>query len=293
VTNDWRGNVPGGRYPNVYFYRSTDGGVSWTIGVRVNDIEPLYQQVSSHALVRLLDGTLTAGWLNNSGAASHFRTSVSTDQGVTWSASVQVDPSGTGTYSSVAAIDNWVFAAFQVNEASWNSYFRASEDGGRTWTEEACRMDDAPGETAVANPVIAAISPVKVHAAWSDGRPPGTAWKIYASEGDRRVTGVDSPGAPAGAPRLSLVCAPNPSAPGIPVRIRIAAPASGNPPIGALRIYDPGGRCLRSLSMGGPEVIWDGTDRLGRPVTPGIYWVRMDAETGITVPDPTRIARLP
>lgn len=273
VTNDWRGNVPGGRYPNLYAYRSTNGGASWSVGVMVNDIEPLYQQSSSHALVRLTDGTLCAGWLNNLNGPSQFRTSVSTDQGQTWSASAQVDPGiggGTGTYSSIAAHGGSVFAGFDVYEGNWNAYLRVSTDGGRTWTADACRIDDDATAAPTGNTVLVAASPGEVFAAWSDGRPSFGAWKIYATRATLPTTAAGLP--PVGV-TASLSCVPNPAPAGTPVAITWDATVVGT----SLDVYDALGRSIQSLDLGAAaaRAAWDGRDRGGRSVPAGIYWIRL------------------
>jgi hypothetical protein len=295
VANDWRGDVPGGRYPNAYFYRSADGGATWSAGIQVNDIEPYYQQVSSHALVQLTGGALTAGWLNNQDLLSHhLRTSVSTDQGATWQASAQADPpspGGTGTYSSIAAHDGWVFAGFDLLAGNWDAYFRASSDGGRTWTEDACRMDDDSSGGAAQNTVLAPVTTEIVHGAWSDTRPGLGSWKIYTSRGERGATGIADP-PPAPATPVGLSSAPNPSRIGEPVRIEVRAPAV----IGGgsrLLICDAAGRAVSSLALPpGGVAHWDGRDRAGRMAPPGIYWIQLAAPAGAATPR-GRVVRLP
>jgi hypothetical protein len=186
VMNDWRGFAPGGRYPNVFFSRSRNGGAIWSRGRQVNDIEPLYQQIASHSIVRLADGALVAGWLNSDIITSEFRTSVSTDRGRTWGASVVVnDPAmgNTGTYSSIAASGNTVFAGYDVYQSDWNTFFRASYDGGLSWTDSPVRMDDDASGAASENTIIAASSTGMVHGVWQDTRPGLGSWKIYATSG--------------------------------------------------------------------------------------------------------------
>ncbi len=275
VTNDWRGNVPGGRYPNVYFYRSTDGGSSWSTGVQVNDVETYYQQASSHALVRLDDGTLVAGWLNNPDLmAHHFHTCASTDQGATWEPSAQVDPpsdGGCGTYSSITAFEGWVYAGFDLAETTWNAYFRASSDGGRNWSEDACRMDDDTSGGAAQNTVLAARAIDVVHGAWSDSRPGLTNWKIYTARGERGAAGIGEPDEIAGPPVARLLCAPNPSRVGTAVEIRLG----GDDGARRLAVVDALGRVVRELELG-PDgtASWDGAGASGRALAPGVYWLQ-------------------
>jgi hypothetical protein len=49
-----------------------------------------------------------------------------------------------------------------------------------------------------------------------------------------------------------------------------------------LRIYDPSGRLVRSFSLRNTlyAIRWSGTDQSGRPVPPGVYFVRTDAGSG-------------
>ncbi len=267
VMNDWRGYAPGGRYPEVYFSRSVNGGSTWSNGIVVNDVHDMYQQVSSHALVRLSDGTLTAGWLSSNNVTPMFRTCVSTDQGATWSPSARVDDpllQGTGTCSSIVGVGDEVFAGFDCYPAgSWDSYFRASSDGGRTWTDPVVRMDDDNTNSATGNTVIAAASPGQVYGAWQDNRPGGV-WKIYAAAGTRSSAGIggDSIG-------WSFSCVPNPSRAGGVVVFHLSPGAAGPAAIG---IYDLSGRLVRSLVSGGAaEVRWDGSDERGRAISAGVF----------------------
>jgi hypothetical protein len=284
--NDWRGDVPGGRYPNVYFSRSTNGGASWSTGVRVNDIEPLYQQVSSHALVKLPDGTLTAGWLNSNVSVSQFRTCVSTNEGATWSASVRADepsPGGAGTYSSIAAFGTWVFAGYDAYDGNWNAWMRASSDGGRSWTEPAARMDDDVTGSPSGNTVIAPFSPTTIYGAWQDGRPTPAPWLIMTTRGTRQGTDVGETWATQGTGdtgRTGLVLRPNPARSGEEIHIGFAR-ESGHAPVitpgAVVGIYDLLGRVVRILPVSAQGAVWDGRDSGGRVVAPGLYRARYDA----------------
>jgi hypothetical protein len=272
VTNDWRGYAPGGRYPNVFFYRSLDGGLTWSVGVMVNDIEPLYQQSSSHALVRLDDGALAAAWFNNPDMTlNHFRVSRSANLGVTWGASVQVDePSGggTGVYSSIATDGSYLYAAFDSYSTSWDAYFRASPSGGAAWPDPSIRMDDDLTGAATGNPVIAATRSIEVHAAWQDNRAPGYNWKIFATRGSLTGQGVPEPAIPSSVAGLRIF--PNPSPAGAAVILLATAPTAPS----RVAIFDATGRTVRWLDLEAGGTIWDGRDAFGRIVPAGRFWIR-------------------
>jgi BNR repeat-like domain len=279
ITNDWRGDEPGGRYPNVYFYRSMDGGANWTIGVQVNNIEPFYQQAAQHSLVQLEDGTLTAAWFHFTGNPAQFHSSTSTDLGLTWSPSVSAHPSGISSGVSIHAFADRIFAAFSIREGDLNACFRLSFDGGRTWPGPACRMDDAPSGDAN-GPIVVPVSPNEVQGAWWDNRPGLAAWKIFTSRGSSGTAGIPSPGVASHGPhRGGLIGVPNPSSCAAPVRISLSGAAGSERGDAGLRygVYDVAGRLLRILERDAGGIVWNGTDSSGRLMPPGVYWVRIES----------------
>jgi hypothetical protein len=83
-----------------------------------------------------------------------------------------------------------------------------------------------------------------------------------------------------GGPILLGRPSPNPFSGETTLRFSVSAAASGAP--SEVAVYDVAGRMIRSLGQcaaGAAEqsVAWDGTDRLGRPVGPGIYLLRVTA----------------
>ena len=295
VTNDWRGDEPGGRYPNVFFYRSTDGGANWTIGIQVNNIEPFYQQAAQHSLVQLEDGTLTAAWFHYTGNPPQFHSSASTDLGQTWTPSVSGHPSGIASAVSIHAFADRVFAGFSVREGNQNAYLRVSTDGGRSWPDPACRMDDAPSGDAN-GPIVVPVSSNEVQGAWWDNRPGLAAWKIFTSRGSSGTAGVPTPGVASNGPhRGGLIGVPNPSPCAAPVRIALSGAAGSERGDAGLRygVYDVAGRLLRIMENDvGDSIIWDGTDASGRPTPPGVYWVRIESEGTRAQRDAARLVRL-
>ena len=78
---------------DIYFVRSTDGGLTWGPNVRVDDGSPGTGQMQP-ALALDAGGTLYAAWRDTRGAAegdpADIRLAVSTDGGLHWSASAKV-----------------------------------------------------------------------------------------------------------------------------------------------------------------------------------------------------------
>jgi len=148
--NDWRGNAPGGRYPNVYFARSTDGGLTWTNpNVMVNDVTDGYQQVSKHVVAIAPSRVIAVGWYNDDYVGQpDMRVSRSTNLGATWGASARVSDPVIGCDVAVAldlGIDNDILTSWSGYTTDWNAYFRGSDDAGATWSPILRVDDDASG----------------------------------------------------------------------------------------------------------------------------------------------------
>ncbi len=93
------------------------------------------------------------------------------------------------------------------------------------------------------------------------------------------ATGISEPGAEAGSEivRLAVAVTPNPS--NRAARIAWQLPGPG---LVRLRVYDAGGRCVRTLvneamPAGRHISAWDGRDDLGRTVANGLYLYRLQA----------------
>ncbi len=317
VMNDWRGYAPGGRYPEVYFSGSTNGGATWSDGVVVNDIHDYFQQVASKVMVRRQDGGITVGWYDDSYYGPSFRTSVSTDRGVTWGPSARVDDpllGGTGTYPAIGGFGNTIFACWDAPGSGGDAYFRESLDGGLSWTEPEVRMDDDTTGASTTNPVLVGASGDQVTAAWEDTRPGFSNWEIYTSTGTRNPASVGSESI-AAAP--SVLCYPNPSRIGEDVTILIgrdgtsasspggatnggrgigaagsgdATAGTGTSTAGWIGLFDASGRLVRILSASGAgPVRWDGRDASGRAMAAGAYWVKFPGLPASRMVQVTRI----
>jgi hypothetical protein len=132
-------------------FRTTNGGTTWTrSNVDTVSSSVDFDSSSTTTIAGDTAGTLV---LEYSGAASvggNGQTYVrrSTDSGTTWSARTQLTP-GTGN-SSFPAIAGGTAGVFRLTwmesrGAAWNVYYRASTDGGQTWSAEQVISDSATG----------------------------------------------------------------------------------------------------------------------------------------------------
>jgi hypothetical protein len=270
VWNDWRGYAPGGRYPNVYFARSTDGGLSWSNpNVPVNDVTNYYQQAAKRVIATTSAGTIAVGWFNDDFVGpSEMRVSRSTDLGASWGTSAVLSEAvtGAGVCPNLAGgMGEDLLASWPGYAADWNIYFRASTDGGGTWSLPQRIDDDATG-AASDRPIIAVLpfgNPVLVS---QDSRPT-PAWAIWAEPGLRNPAALD--GEVAFLP-VGLSVGPNPA--GGPVTLRWNMPAAQAV---RLRVVDPGGRVLLDRRVPARErMTWNPTEGAG--LAPGVYYVILD-----------------
>ncbi|MDM7916627.1 MAG: sialidase family protein, partial [Candidatus Eisenbacteria bacterium] len=206
VFNDWRGNVPGGRYPNVFFSRSTDGGATWGVNVEVNDITDWYQQASARVLVATPNRTLACGWFcDDFSGPTEMRVSLSTDSGATWQASAAVStPAGCDVVVNLApGLQNDLLASWA---ASYNIFFRGSTDAGLTWSDAIPADDAGPGYSS-GNPSLAALPSGDPRIVMMDSRPSG-AWEVWIAPGVRESAGVEDVAADLAG--FALRASPNP-----------------------------------------------------------------------------------
>jgi hypothetical protein len=239
VWNDWRGNVPGGRYPNVGYARSTDGGLTWSTNVFVNDITDYYQQVSMHVAAVPSAGTVVVGWYNDDFVGQpEMRVSRSTDSGATWLASQAITSILTGcgvSVSLVAGTGTDILASWMGYGSDWNIYFRGSDDAAVTWSPIIRADDDATGAASY-SPNIGTLSDGSPVVAMQDSRPGYGAYHTWVAPGRRQGgAGVESFAAAGVALRIS----PNPARDAAEIRWTIPGSRQA-----VLRVIDAAGRAV-------------------------------------------------
>lgn len=152
------GELGGGKDGDVIAWLSTDGGKTWSDGVRVNDVAASARE-GLHAMAAGKGGQMFAAWLDLRDEGTRIYGARSTDGGATWSKNVLVYESPGGTVCQCChpsvAIDGAGNVAVMFRNAldgMRDMYVAKSTDGGRTfgaarklgegsWALEACPMD--------------------------------------------------------------------------------------------------------------------------------------------------------
>jgi len=81
---------------DLFAWRSTDGGKTWSAPVRVNDV-PAAPREGLHTLASDGSSNLFAAWLDNRQQGTRLYGAYSSDNGVTWSKNVMLHESPDGT----------------------------------------------------------------------------------------------------------------------------------------------------------------------------------------------------
>jgi hypothetical protein len=111
---------------DLFAWRSTDGGKTWSSGVRVNDV-PAAPREGLHTLAADASGNLFAAWLDNRDKGTRLYGAYSSDNGLTWSKNILLHESPDGTICQCCHPTAGFNAAGQL-EVMWRNVLAGSRD---------------------------------------------------------------------------------------------------------------------------------------------------------------------
>lgn len=160
---------------DIYFAKSTNGGLNWTNpNVRIND--NLTNLRGSPDIALDSSGTVHVVWEDTRNDNWDIFHSKSLDGGTTWSPNTRVnEPSSADQRRPSLAVDSlgYLYVAWHDNRASafdWDIYFANSTDGGLSWSIPNNRVNNDGLGNVQENPSIAIISGGTVYVVWEDNR---------------------------------------------------------------------------------------------------------------------------
>lgn len=149
---------------NIFYKRSTDGGVSWQPDQRLTS----YPATSGPPSVAVSGASVHVVWydLRTGNAEIFYRRS--TDGGATWQADTALTNDPAGSYlPSIAVASNMIHVSwFDERDGNKELYYKRSLDDGLTWGPDV-RLTNDPADSY--RPSVA-VSGNNVHLAWYDNR---------------------------------------------------------------------------------------------------------------------------
>jgi hypothetical protein len=266
----WTGNFDYNRHWEVYQFRSTDGGISWsgndTITAPSDNISSIFPKLAVDETGKLYLAWNDLRYSPNFGAGDIFLES-SADGGIIWSSPQEVTFTHFVWEPTILAFSDSIFIAWQDDRNHYPSVYTIySSDSGASWSDEEL-MDYDCEEPSLA------YSNGKARLVINDGRTePDTdvCCGAYYAEFPYNPDGIidnNSNALPLG---IGLSAYPNPF--NSSVLINYSNPNKG----GDIAIYNIQGQLIRTFNLTGKEgkIIWDATDASGNTVSSGVYFAK-------------------
>jgi Secretion system C-terminal sorting domain/BNR repeat-like domain len=165
---------------NIYYKRSTDGGVNWEADIRLTTdmAGSYYPCVSvSGSFVHVVWGDY------RNGDQIYYKRS--TDAGTTWDADKQLSSGSVGSYDPALSVSGSVVHTVwcDLRDGNYEIYYKRSTDGGMNWGADT-RLTIASGYSYSAS---IAVSDTIVHIVWEDHRT-GASELFYKRSVDGGIT---------------------------------------------------------------------------------------------------------
>ena len=158
----WRDNRDGNA--EIYYNRSTDGGVSWGADTRLTNAP-----AESHTPSVSLSGQVVhVVWEDNRDGNREIYYKRSTDAGVSWSADTRLTNNSAASYSPSVSVSGSVVHVvwFDSRDGNLEIYYKRSTDGGVSWGADARLTNN----TAVSGNPSVSVSGSVIHVVWNDNR---------------------------------------------------------------------------------------------------------------------------
>jgi hypothetical protein len=270
VDFSWAGRFVMDSSWEVYYMRSTDGGLNWSDNINISE----HDQHQSYwpSICASDSGNVIISWFDFKYSPNPWTGDIfirqSSDSGQTWRPEQQLTFNHWAERSAIASVGDTIYLAWEdksLGEIQGSIYFMESTDGGMNWSDPYW-LDGTEDNSW--NPAIAA-SNGKVYVIWYDERHyPDTAG-IYFSRWDPEPNDIEN-GHNIIPEEMSLSAYPNPFNSSTIISF-------SNLKDDEIKIFDIKGSLVRILRPEQKEngaVIWDATDDGGQKVSSGIYFAR-------------------
>jgi chitodextrinase len=176
---------------DVFFAKSTDGGLSFSSNVRVNDVTTNSQSEPDVAVDHGNPDLIHVIWTDtrNAGSGADIYYANSTDGGLSFNPSQRVNNDGAAAVEQIQPVievgpNRDVYAIWtdpRTAAAGRDIYFAKSADRGGTWNPNIRVNDDSIVNVAQQDPTMVVDAAGTIYAVWTDSRNGNTGSDIYAA----------------------------------------------------------------------------------------------------------------
>jgi hypothetical protein len=250
----------------IYYKRSTDGGVSWGADIRLtnNTAQSVYPSVA------VSGSTVHVVWYDSPAENDEIYYKRSTDAGISWGTDIRLtNNADISLYPSVAVSSSVVHVMWcDYRDGNWEIYYKRSIDAGLSWGADT-RLTNYSSDSY--RPSVA-VSGTVVHVVWQDSRD-GNYEIYYKRDPTGNPTGIKNITSEIPSSYSLEQNYPNPFNSMTNVKFQISN--SGNVKI---IVFDLLGKEIATLvneqlAPGTYEVTFDGNN-----LTSGIYFYRLQTE---------------
>jgi hypothetical protein len=279
----WEDSRLGWWNSEIFYRRSTNDGVNWSIEQQLTD-DTTFSNTPS---IAVSGNNIHVAWQDMRDGNFEIYYKNSTDNGQTWITDMRLtNNAGDSYYPSAAASGSNVHITWQDNrDGNDEIYYKVSNDYGMSWDPDIRLTDD---QSTSQNASIA-VAGQKVHVVWTDERDGN--WEIYYKRNPTGNTGINELTS-ATVSNINLIATPNPFHHTTEIRYSILGTGYQEQELRnsnfemrkpTLKIYDVGGRLARVFN---PEscimdhvstIRWDGTDQADRRLGSGVYFVKLES----------------
>jgi hypothetical protein len=148
----------------IYYKRSTDGGISWGADTRLTN-DPASSQLST---VAVSGNVVYVMWYDLRNGAGEIYYKRSTDAGLTWGDDIRLtDNSGVSGHPSVTVSGQIVHVVWEDETiGNYKIYYKRSTDGGTSWEADV----QLTNNSAISWRPSVSVSGSVVHVVWTDKR---------------------------------------------------------------------------------------------------------------------------
>jgi hypothetical protein len=259
----WNDNRDGNT--EIYYKRSTDGGVSWGEDTRLTNAS----DVSANPCVAVSDSVVHVVWNDNRDGNAEIYYKRSTNSGENWGADTRLtNNSNMSRYSSISVSGSVVHLVWEdTRDGNLEIYYKRSTNGGSNWGTDT-QLTSNSGNSGISS---VSVSGSVVHVVWSDNRD-GNPEIYYKRDPTGNITGIENIGSEILDEFQLFQNYPNPFNPSTTISYQL--PVSG--PV-TINVYDLLGREVATLlneekSAGSYEVNFNASI-----LSSGIYFYKLQA----------------